>query len=362
MFEGLPAWIALGLMAVGGGLLDAARAAPRQQRPDTLLTVRISDLTPRFLAFYREAEAEGADPDRRWALWRERYAFAAVPPSAQGMALARRQLEDSWDGYPALLDRIRAGAPGVRPAPEPILREVAGLLALDRPLDVEVVIFVGTGGGGAFSLSWGEGWRVALPVEQDPGDREISASHEFAHAVHARMAGMEGRWTRSVGQLVLGEGLAMHVARVLYPGRPHEDYVGGGRGWLEEARAHERGILEGVLGSIDNATPGAMDRFTLGPGPAGLPREGYYAGWVLVGHLLRQGWTLPGLARVPRGFLSGLAERAVREMLDEPGGKGPEWGVTWSRCPGEASPGAGTHEASPGAGTHEASSESGSLG
>ena len=332
LFEVSLAWVALALMAPGGGLPEASRTVPWPHPSDTLLTVRISDLTPRFLAFYREAE--GADPDRRWALWRERYAFAAVPPSAQGMALARQQLEESWDGYPALLERIRAGAPGVRPAPEPILRAVAGLLELDRPLDVEVVIFVGTRGGGAFSLSWGEGWRVALPVEQEPGDREISASHEFAHAVHARMAGMEGSWTRSIGQLVLGEGLAMHVARALYPGRPTGDYVGGGRGWLEEARAQEREILEGVLGSIDNATPRAMDRFTLGPGPAGLRREGYYVGWVLVGRLLEQGWTLPALARVPRGLLGGLAERAVREMLDEHGGRGPEWGFTWSEPPG----------------------------
>jgi len=291
---------------------------------DTLLSVRITDLTPRFLEFYGEAEAEGADPDRRWALWRERYSFAAVPPSPRGMALARQQLEESWNEYPDLLDRIRRGAAGVRPAPEPILREVADLLELDRPLDVEVVVFVGTRGGGAFSLSWGEGWRVALPVEQDPRGREISASHEFAHAVHARMAGLEGNWTRTVGQLVLGEGLAMHVARVLYPGRPDEDYVGGGSGWLEEARALEREILEGVLGNIDNATPRAMERFTLGPGPAGLRREGYYAGWVLVGHLLEHGWTLPGLARVPRGLLGELSQRAVREMLGVQAGDGPE--------------------------------------
>jgi hypothetical protein len=278
--------------------------------------VRITDLTPRFLEFYRAARAEEAGPERRWALWRERYSFAAVPPTAQGMALAREQLEESWAGYESQMGRIRAGAAGVEPSPATVLARVADLLGLDRPLDVEVVIFVGMRAGGAFSLSLGEYWRVALPVEQDPPAREIAASHEFAHAVHARLAGMDGTWVRSVGQLVLGEGLAMHVARNLFPGRPVESYVGGGRAWLEQARASHREILDGLRANLDATSSEASQSFTLGPGPAGLGREGYYAGWVLVDHLLGSGWTLRELARVPRAFQQRLVERSLSVMLE----------------------------------------------
>ncbi len=310
------------LLALGAG--EGLGLAPAGQGPsDSLLTVRITDLTPRFLDFYRAARAEGAGPERRWALWRERYSFAAVPPTAQGMALAKEQLEESWDGYESQMERIRAGAAGVEPAPAPILGRVADLLELDRPLEVEVVIFVGTRGGGAFSMSWGGGWRVALPVEQDLRAREIAASHEFAHAVHGRLAGMEGSWLRSVGQLALGEGLAMHTTQLLFPGRPTQEYVGGGATWLERARARHREVLEGILGSVDNATAEAAQRFTLGPGPAGLGREAYYAGWVLVDHLLGSGWTLPELARVPRAFQTRLVERALGEMLDRGRGRDP---------------------------------------
>jgi len=290
--------------------------------PDSLLAVTVTDLTPRFLDFYRKARAEQADPDRRWALWREDYGFAAVPPTPQGMALAREQLDESWDGYEGEMERIRAGAAGMEPAPEPVLRRVAEFLELDRPLDVEVVVFVGTRGGGAFSMSVGEGWRVALPVEQEPTAREISASHEFTHAVHARLAGMEGTWVRSVGQLVLGEGIAMRTAEALYSGRPESAYVGGTPDWMTEAGEKEREILEGVRGSVDNATSLAMERFTLGPGPAGLRREAYYAGWVLVGHLLESGWTLQGLARVPRGFAARIVEEGLNDMLSEEKGAG----------------------------------------
>jgi hypothetical protein len=226
-------------------------------------------------------------------------------------------LERNWGSYPALLDRIRKGAAGVQPEPEGLLGEVANLLELDRPLNVEVVIFVGTGPSVAFSMALPDRWQVALPVEQEPSRREIAASHEFAHAVHARLAGLEGSWNRNVGQLVLGEGLAMHVAQALFPGQPPGAYVGSTPEWMEEARNHHEELLRGVLASVDNATPRAMDRFTRGPGPAGFDREAYYVGWVLVEHLLSSGWTLPGLARVPRGLMAKVVERGLEELLHD---------------------------------------------
>ncbi len=289
---------------------------PSRGDPDSLLTLRTTDLTSRFLDFYRAARSPGVGPEERWTLWRERYGFAAVPPTAQGMAQARRQLEESWPDYPGLLDRIRQGAAGMRPDPGEILKKVARLLELDRPLEVEVVAFVGTGPSVAFSMALSDRWRVALPVEQEPSRREIAASHEFAHAVHARLAGLEGSWNRNVGQLVLGEGLAMHVARALFPGQPPGAYVGSTAEWMRAAGDRREEILRGVLASVDNATPRAMDRFTRGPGPAGLDREAYYAGWALVDHLLDSGWTLPSLARVPRGFMARVVERGLEEMLE----------------------------------------------
>lgn len=284
---------------------------------DSLLTIRIRDISPRFLTFYQSVLAEGASGDRRWELWREHYGFAAVPATAAGQALARRQLDESWEDYAPLLPRIRAGVEAVRPRPRTILQRVSELLELDRPMEVEVVFFVGTRGGSAFSYALPDRWQMALPIEEDPRDREITASHEMAHGVHTELAGLRGEWYRSLGQMVLGEGLAMHVAGALYPGRSPWTYTGGGEGWYREAESREEEILRGVMGSADNATPRALDRFTVGPGPAGLRREAYYAGWVLVEHLLETGWTLPGLARVPRGLMGRVVERSLGEMLDE---------------------------------------------
>jgi hypothetical protein len=53
-----------------------------------------------------------------------------------------------------------------------------------------------------------------------------------------------------------------------------------------------------------------------GPINGGIRREAYYAGWALVSHLLENGWTLPGLARVPRGLMSRVVDRGLRELLE----------------------------------------------
>lgn len=300
----------------GGVAVSPCPRSGAGTRVDSLLTVRITDLTPRFLDFYRAATAEEMGPDDRWGLWRERYGFAAVAPTASGLARARRELEENWEHYPDIMDRVRAAASGIDPDPAPLLERVATLLGLDRPLEVEIILFVGTGRSVAFSMATGDRWQVALPVEQEASRREIAASHEFAHAVHARLAGLEGSWHRSVGHLVLGEGLAMHVARALYPGRGDGSYLGASAEWMEAAEDRHRQILEGVLASIDNATPRAADRFTRGPGPAGMDREAYYAGWVLVDHLLSSGWTLDGLARVPRGLIGRVVEQGLNQLTE----------------------------------------------
>ena len=48
-----------------------------------------------------------------------------------------------------------------------------------------------------------------------------------------------------------------------------------------------------------DASGGAVARFTYGPGPAGLEREAYHAGWVVVGELMGTGRSLVELARLP---------------------------------------------------------------
>jgi hypothetical protein len=66
------------------------------------INLEVVDLTPRFLAFYEAAQAVDTDADVRWRLWQEHYGFAAVPPTPDGQALARRLLDEAWTAYPGV--------------------------------------------------------------------------------------------------------------------------------------------------------------------------------------------------------------------------------------------------------------------
>ena len=123
------------------------------------INLEVVDLTPRFLTFYDAAQATGTDADERWRLWQEHYGFAAVPPTPDGQALARRLLDDAWTAYPDIVGQIRAGAAGLAPAPEPILRSVARILDCRQDVTVRLVVFVGALEGNAFSTM-----NAGLPI------------------------------------------------------------------------------------------------------------------------------------------------------------------------------------------------------
>jgi hypothetical protein len=112
--------------------------------------ITVSDLTPRFLDFYRAAQ--DLAPDARFTLWKRRYDFAAVPPTPEGEVLARRMLDEAWPRYGQALPAIEAGAGAMAPAPLPALREVAGALGMPPPFAMKLVVYVGGFEGNAYTM------------------------------------------------------------------------------------------------------------------------------------------------------------------------------------------------------------------
>lgn len=53
-------------------------------------------------------------------------------------------------------------------------------------------------------------------------------------------------------------------------------------------------------------------QYTMGEGGAGIDREAYYTGWLVIAELRQQGWTFPRLARVKDDDMT----RIVRESID----------------------------------------------
>ncbi|HEX6372952.1 MAG TPA: hypothetical protein VF006_28775 [Longimicrobium sp.] len=298
-------------------------AAPVAAHAQSRVTLQVTDLSPRFLTFY-EAAAQ-ADPDRRFALWKEHYGFAALPPVPEADSMARAMLDAAWPRYPEVMDRIRAGAAGMQPAPEPTLSAVADLLGVTDTITVRLLAYVGAREGNAFTNASRGLITVYVPVEEDPAWRELVMVHEMTHAVHHRLAGYSEGWERSIGRTVFAEGLAARATEALHPGRPAAAYLEHRPGWFAAAESHSADILRGILPHLRASDSPAVMRFTMGTGSTGTEREAYFAGWLVIGHLLENGYTFPQLARIPESEAPALVEAAIREMLAQAGEQeGPE--------------------------------------
>lgn len=305
----------------GAPAMDAAEALV----PDH--EVRITDLSTRFVRFYDAARAENAEEARRWELWKDHYDFAALPPVPGRDSLAREMLEAACPRYPEVIDRVRRGAAALEPSPDSILRVVARHLEVDEPVSIHLLVFVGNIEAGAFFAPTEDELLVALPIEEPRERRMHGMAHEFTHAIHHRLAGLSGGWERSIARTLFSEGLANRMEQAVFPGRPESAYVEHRPGWFHEAEARRDRILLGILPHLRDSTSDQVMRFTLGSGTTGLEREGYYAGWMVVGHLLALGHTLAELARVP--------EREIPILVDA---RSRRWSIAESSAASAAVP------------------------
>jgi hypothetical protein len=278
------------------------------------VTLQVDDLSPRFLTFYDAAVRE-PDAARRFALWKQHYDFAALPPVPQADSMARAMLDAAWPRYPEVLSRIRAGVAGMQPAPEPTLRSVAALLGVTDSMTVRLKAYVGMREGNAFTNASGGLITVYVPVEEDPAWRELVMVHEMTHAVHHRLAGYSEGWVRTIGRTIFAEGLAARATEALHPGRAAAAYLEHRPGWMAAAESRDREILRGILPHLRESGGQTVLRFTMGTGTTGTEREAYYAGWRVIGHLLQRGYTFPQLARISESEAPALVETAIREIL-----------------------------------------------
>lgn len=279
-----------------------------------LVTVETVDLSPRFLDFY--AAAQGKTPDARFAEWRARYGFAAVPPTPAGQAVARKLVDAAWDRYPAALPRIRGGMGRLTAAAAPMIARVAEVLRLERPAKLKLVGYVGGFEDNAFTAPEPGGVvALSLPLESSPEFVALVVPHEATHAVHAVIAGLSPEYERTLARVILEEGLAMHVAKVVAPGKPDAAYTERLPGWHRATRARLPDILRGLRPALRSSSPDDLMRFTMGEGAAGFEREAYAAGWAVVGRLLADGMTPADIARVPEADMPALVERTTGRLL-----------------------------------------------
>jgi hypothetical protein len=114
---------------------------------------------------------------------------------------------------------------------------------------------------------------------------------------------------RSIAEIVVAEGQAMHRDRSLHPEKPGPDFA--------EAAAHRSQVLQdvrAVLGASDSET---VTRFTSGKGPAGITGEAYYTAWQVVAFWLAHGETPTEIARVKETDAPERVREAINLMLKE---------------------------------------------
>lgn len=280
--------------------------------PQTELDVK--DLTPKFLTFYAAASQPGVDEPKRWELWHSMYGFAAVPPTPEGETMARNMLDQAWPKYQEALPTIKRGIYAIHPAPRETLRNVASLLKAGVPVKARLIVAVGDFEGNAFTAPGSDGVPTVSVEVEDP-NAGFTLMHEFTHVVEAEQAGLSLDWKRSLTHTIFVEGLAMRTVQALNPGRPDAEYVGEfSPDWLARCSAQRNPILRDLKPHLESSDSGTVMRYTMGKGGLGIEREAYFAGWLVVGDMLRHGWGFPGLARVNDQQMVELVSKSISRI------------------------------------------------
>ncbi|MDE1986013.1 MAG: hypothetical protein KGL56_12260 [Alphaproteobacteria bacterium] len=294
-------------VVIGAGIIAGSTAAPDAH------TLDIANRVSKFEKFYTDAKA--LDEAARWSLWKKEYGIAAVPPTPEGEALARKQLDAAWPRYAALMPQLPALEKNAEATAHKLFAGVNTLYATAGvPIHTRVVFFVGQFDGNEFTVPAmnGQPPTVVMPVENPM--LAVQLAHEMSHSVHFQLAGVKNSFGAPIGETVFLEGLAMHANKALVPGLPDTAYteLNNEPGWLARCTAHKTAVIKGILPYLDKAGPDVATKFTFGKGTTGMDRELYCAGWFAIGKMLASGKTFPQLARIPESKMIDAVRAAMK--------------------------------------------------
>jgi hypothetical protein len=292
-------------------------------------TLRLISLVPEFLTLYREAEEKESraralaleegrplDPDTvaqlRRAIWERE-----MEPWSHRLARAGSDrwepdgLESAWARYGRVVNGIRSAEDRVFSEAEDALRDASQVLRLDRPLEVELILYVGTfDEAPAFRLRSGN-YTLLIPAEDLPTDLRPLFLDLFTRALHARLAGRPPEGRLSLAQHLFLRGLALRVHEEVDPGQAAESYLLRSRSWLLSVEQRDGAITAGMRERLEESDSERIEWIRRGSGISGHEGEFDFMAWRLSGLLLMDGWTLDRLARVPESEVAALVDEAL---------------------------------------------------
>jgi len=303
---------------VHGGLISKfvlTKKGNIEQQDSSVISIKVKDLSPKFLSFYNEAIKLNLSENDRWLLWKKKYDFAAVPPTPQGDSIARKLLNNAWSRYPNVVKELDKGNLIGKPDPEKILESVTQTLKPEKTIRITFLSYVGAFEDNAFTNAAKDEITVAIPRESSPLTRGLLMTHEFTHAVQISMGYLSGGYVRTIGAIVVSEGLATRLTQKLHPGLHEGSFIEITPGWLKRCKAHQTEILKDIREHLSSNDQNDIMQYTMGKSYLNIEREAYYTGWIVVQHWLSKGMRFADIARIPEKAMPLKAMKAIDEIL-----------------------------------------------
>lgn len=260
--------------------------------------IEFISLKNKFLAFYEASKTVDTVQDK-FKIWKEKYGFAAVPPTDDGQKRAFELFETAYANYEESIERIKRFEVDEDKIYR-LLENVKETLNYSDSVSFSVIYFVGFFEGNAFVAPNGDKLALCFPIENDNSNLydEMLLAHELTHIIHHKIRKSNAQWLRPLACLILEEGLAMKVSQAVVPGLSDHQYISSKKEWYKACRDKHRDILKGILPYVKEETSEVLFQFTMGLGTTNHEREAYYAAWALFDRLLEQGFCLSDLARI----------------------------------------------------------------
>lgn len=257
----------------------------------TNINIEVVNLVPKFLSFFDKAElVKGMDD--KWKLWQSEYNFAAIPPTEEGLAKAKQDFIGVYNQYYKYEDRIRRFQYDEVMIKQCILQLQKELL-FKNPFSIKIVYFVGFFENNPFVTTDQTGELcLCLPIENDMNKtiEQIRLYHELSHIFHSEILNINFTYQRSLGFLIMQEGIALQMSRKMVPGCRDDSYISHQLGWYDDIKKYQLPILIGIEEDIWKNNPEVLYKYTMGQGNTGHEREAYYVGWIVVNLLLKEGY------------------------------------------------------------------------
>ena len=280
-----------------------------------LINLNTKDITPKFLSFYDSATKQNTSEGKRWSLWKNMYDFAATPPTPQGDSIARKLLDQAWLRYPSIISLIKKGASVITPVAKKEVAEIADLLKPDSTINITLLVYVGGFEGNAFTTAQSAKITTSIAIETTPSSLPLLMTHELTHAVHIGMGSFAGGWQRTIGTIIVTEGLAMRVTQKLFPTHPDKDFTDYTPGWLAEVDKHRNEILKNIKPFLFSNNMNDVMRFTMGKDSLGFERQAYFVGWIVVGYWLNHGMTFSDIAHIHEKDMPQYVQKTIEILL-----------------------------------------------